>query len=244
MRPLSASELLDIWEKGIGQNLVQQALMLLAAACPEIPIEKLALLSVGQRDGYLLTLREWTFGSKLVSLAICPNCSDRLELTFDVADIRVTSEADIAEILSLQVADYAVQFRLPNSLDLIALIGQKNVNPTQQMLLNHCLLDIQVNGETATKEQLPNHILESVVARMAASDPQADVQLKLNCPQCGHQWSATFDIVTFFWHEINTWANRILQQVHTIASAYGWRESDILAMSPQRRQLYLEMINK
>ncbi|HSB10234.1 MAG TPA: phage baseplate protein, partial [Blastocatellia bacterium] len=31
--------------------------------------------------------------------------------------------------------------------------------------------------------------------------------------------------------------------VHTLASAYGWRESDILNLSPWRRQLYLTLVN-
>jgi hypothetical protein len=33
-----------------------------------------------------------------------------------------------------------------------------------------------------------------------------------------------------------------VREVHLLASAYGWRESDILAMTPWRRQLYLELV--
>ena len=76
---------------------------------------------------------------------------------------------------------------------------------------------------------------------MAETDPQADVQLALACPACGHTWQATFDIVSFFWSEINAWAYHTLREVHGLALAYGWTETDILALSPQRRQLYLEM---
>ena len=79
---------------------------------------------------------------------------------------------------------------------------------------------------------------------MAQADPQADVQLALSCPACSHQWQSVFDIVSFFWSEMNAWAYRILREVHILASAYGWREADILAMSPYRRQLYLKMVSK
>jgi hypothetical protein len=34
----------------------------------------------------------------------------------------------------------------------------------------------------------------------------------------------------------------VLREVHILASAYGWREDDILAMSPARRRIYLEML--
>ena len=244
MRPLSASELLNVWEQGLTYHSVQKALMLLAAACPETTLNQLAQMSIGERDACLLKLREWTFGSQLRSLAVCPNCSDRLELSFNVADIQVASEADNSRALSVQVADYQVQFRPLNSLDLLMLIEQTDIATSREILLTRCLLAVHSHGETVIHEQLPNDVMDVVAAQMAKADPQADVQLALTCPQCGHQWQAVFDIVSFFWNEINAWADRILREVHTLASAYGWREVDILAMSPGRRQLYMEMISK
>jgi hypothetical protein len=37
-------------------------------------------------------------------------------------------------------------------------------------------------------------------------------------------------------------ARRLLIEVHSLASAYGWSETDILSMSEPRRALYLEMV--
>jgi hypothetical protein len=65
----------------------------------------------------------------------------------------------------------------------------------------------------------------------------------LNCSSCGHKWEAPFDIVAFFWTEINAAAHGLLREVHALASAYGWTESEILALSPARRRCYLEMVN-
>jgi hypothetical protein len=36
----------------------------------------------------------------------------------------------------------------------------------------------------------------------------------------------------------------MVREVHRMASAYGWREADILAMSAFRRQRYLELIGE
>ena len=47
--------------------------------------------------------------------------------------------------------------------------------------------------------------------------------------------------MSFLWTEIEAWAWRMLSDVHTLARAYGWGERDILALSPTRRQFYLEM---
>lgn len=252
MRPLSAWELLNAWAEGLRQAPVQRALILLAAACPDISRDTLAQLSIGQRDGHLLQLREWAFGSQLVSLATCPDCGERLELIFDVADIRVGPLIDLspqeedyneAEALSLCIDDYEVSFRLPNSLDLVAITSDEDVTTIHHWLLERCLLTVQRDGETQAFDQLPANIVAAVTEHMAQADPQADVQLDLVCPDCNHQWWAVFDIFSFFWCEINAWVHRTLHEVHRLASAYSWREADILAMSPWRRHYYLELIN-
>ena len=243
MYALSASELLEAWERGLGQQPIERALTLLAAACPDTPADALARLSIGQRDAHLLSIREWLFGPTLVSLVNCPNCGERLELNFNVADIRVPLEGQPPASMSLSVAGYEVQFRHPNSLDLSAVTRGQDVLNGRRLLLERCLLRAELDDEAKTVDELPAEVIESVVEQMAQADPQADVQLALACPQCNHQWRAAFDILSFFWSELNVWATRILREVHTLASAYGWREADILAMSPWRRQMYLEMVS-
>lgn len=242
MRSLSASELLNVWEWGRTQPPWSRALRLLATACPETPIDVLGKLSIGQRDALLLTLREWSFGSKLVSLAVCPSCGERLELNFNVADIRVAPLSEPVEMISLSVADYEISFRLPNSLDLMAIASHKHLATAADILVERCLVKVAHNDADVLVNQLPPHIIDVVAEQMAQADPQAEVQLAVSCPACCHQWQPLFDIGSFFWIEINAWAFRVLREVHTLATAYGWREADILAMSPNRRQLYLEMV--
>jgi len=81
-----------------------------------------------------------------------------------------------------------------------------------------------------------------LVTQIAALDPRARIELDLSCANCGHSWQTVFDIAGFLWAEINAWAPRTLRDVHTLARAYGWREADILGMSPRRRQSYLELV--
>ena len=243
MRTLSAPELLDVWERGNVQSSVHRALLLLSAACPEASADSLTKLSICERDARLLTLREWTFGSQLIGIATCPDCRERLELTFNVDDIQVAPESGPTGELTIDVAGYDVRFRLPNSLDIDAIADHKDVDVAREELLESCLLSVYHNGEEIPSDHLPASLVEAIVDRMAEADHQADVELALSCPSCRHQWHATFDIVSFFWSEINAWAYRILREVHTLARAYGWREADILAMSPWRRQFYLKMVS-
>src|SRR6185295_12170205 len=235
MRPLSAPALLTAWERGLAEPPAQRALTLLAAACPETSAEDLARESIGRRDGRLLTLREWTFGP-------------RLETAFDVAEIRLDGAGEgPAEPLSLSVAGCELTFRLPNSLDLAALAaappGSHDLEGARRLLLARCLLALRGTdgGETAL-DRLPETALQAVADRMAEADPQGDVQLSLACPSCSHAWPAPFDIASYFWTEVDAWARVLLHEIHVLASAYGWWEEDILALSPWRRRAYLELI--
>jgi uncharacterized protein (UPF0212 family) len=242
MLPLSASSLLTLWEQGEAQSSVRQALLLLAAFCPDMPPEDLAKLSIGRRDGILLKLRDQLFGSHLVSVARCPACGDRLQLTFNVSDVRTVTGEKQAEPLTVRLDGFVVCFRLTDSNDQASIAECDDITVGRRLLLRRCLLEVRRNGEEQPAEQVSEKILEAVSEKMAQADPQADVQLDLTCPACSHAWSAAFDIVSYFWQEIDSWAQRILRDIHLLASAYGWREADILNMSARRRQFYLEMI--
>ncbi len=228
MTALSATELLSVWESGSGQKPLQRALTILAAACPETSVESLADLTVGQRDARLLTLRETMFGAELTGITDCPECGEKIELSFNCADIHPQTENERPAELAVRSNGREVRFRLPTSADLL------RVNSSQQ-LLKRCLLD---GGNELTKNLVP-----AVVEEMSRADPMADIHLALNCPSCAHRWEAAFDIVAFLWREISAAARRLLREVHTLASAYGWTESEILSLSPTRRRAYLEMAN-
>jgi hypothetical protein len=119
------------------------------------------------------------------------------------------------------------------------------VDGARRRLLDRCLLSAKnPEGEAVAVQDLPPAALQAVAERMAAADPQGDVQLALQCPACGHAWPAAFDIVSFFWTEVDAWARVLLREIHVLASAYGWREADILALSPWRRRSYLELIGR
>jgi hypothetical protein len=228
MRALSTTELLSVWERGTGQPPVQRALALLSAACPELSPDALACLSIGQRDERLIALRELTFGAEFTGLANCPACDEKIELSFTASDLRLGKELELPAEFDLQLADHRLRVRLPTSADLMAVNGR-------EQLLARCLAD--GHGD------LPEPVIASVIEMMSRADPLADIQLALRCSSCGHKWEAPFDIVAFFWREIAAAARGHLRDVHALASAYGWSESEILSLSPARRRFYLEMVN-
>jgi hypothetical protein len=76
---------------------------------------------------------------------------------------------------------------------------------------------------------------------MALADPFAETRLTLQCPGCGNAWEEWLDMVSFFWAEVEARARRVFLEIHTLASAYGWTEGEVLSLSDGRRAMYLEM---
>lgn len=248
-----AADLLNTWDWGQHQSPLERALRLLAAAHPHASVDTLAELTVGQRDTKLLALRESLFGPHLTGLVNCPACGELLELNFTVMDVigasvsgsvpeqALTGEG--AEALSLSVGGYEVLFRLADSRDLQAVSAVEEAPAARRQLLQRCIISIESEGESRTAGELPQEIIAAIEERMAAADPQADLQLSLSCIACTHSWQTAFDIVSFLWSELDNWAHRTLHDVHLLASAYGWSEAETLALSPWRRRLYIDKID-
>ena len=244
MKNLTAIEILNVWEQGLDQPLLQRALILLITAFPEMQPDTLAKLTIGQRDRRLLQLREHLFGTQLVNTAVCPQCAERIEWNNKVSDLLMMPTKDIEVDQEFQMFEegYSLCFRLPNSLDVAAVINSVDTEKISQHLLSRCLVNIEHSGEKCLPDQLPDSVIQKLNQRIESLDPQAEICIDLLCPVCEHGWEALFDISSFLWTEINEWAERMLNAVHKLASAYGWTERDILGLSPVRRQLYLGML--
>jgi hypothetical protein len=110
------------------------------------------------------------------------------------------------------------------------------------MLARSCIIDARSSDAPVPFEQLTEETILRVEERLAEADPAAEILLAIRCPSCACEWQTLFDIVPFFWTEISVQARRLLREVDLLARAYGWREADILAMTPLRRSLYLDMV--
>jgi hypothetical protein len=235
------TQLLATWEQGLRASATRRAVLLAALAAPEHDAEVLERYSIGQRDALLLQLRAQLFGAQLTCVAPCQACAERVELDFQIEEITVLPPGDPGVALELRHADYCVLMRPPQIADLLQ-VESEPFSARRAALLARCVLTAQCAGQPLAASAFPETLIGLIAAQLAAADPQADVQLELACPACGHSWSAIFDIASFLWHELDAWARRILREIHTLALAYGWSEAAILALGPERRATYLEMV--
>jgi uncharacterized protein (UPF0212 family) len=239
MRTPGIDELLAVWERGLGENSVARGLALLELVHPGTSADALADLSIGRRDRMLLDLRELLFGRTMVGLIECPACGHTLETEVATGDVRAIP---IDEPLAVSRSNYDLSLHLLNSRDQVA---AEKAGPEERgrVLLERCVASASFAGEPTPVGRLPAEIIEAAEDHIARLDPQADVQLALSCPACGHLWESAFDILSFLWIELGQWAARTLRDVHLLAAAYGWSERDILALSPVRRRHYIGMLD-
>ncbi len=245
MRALTADDVVRVWELGQGRSPVDQAVVVLSAAFPEMTVEELRRLSLGQRNAHLLAVRESLFGFELEAYSECGNCGKPLEFRLSSATLRSVSPADHSdEEFELAAEGFAVRFRPLNSLDLIAASSCRTVADGRQLLVERCVVAAQRERETVAASELPESLIELLASRLADCDPQAEVLIDLACPICDFRWWLPFDIAGFLCAEIRVQARRLLREVQALARAFAWRESDILAMSARRRRSYLEMLGQ
>jgi len=238
--PLTARDLLQVWEWGDGRHPVDQALAILRVAFPEKTWEELTTLSLSQRDGLLMSLRMHTFGSRLEGFAACPQCGEPLEFGLETSTLPKANPMTGEQTLTVE--GYEIHFRAPNTLDLAAITQQASVEAARALLVQRIVTRVRRDGTDSPLETLPAQCIEALEEQLIVRDPLLDLQLALECPACNHHWSVIFDILTFFWTEIAAQARRLLGEVHTLARAYGWHERDILALSDRRRKMYLQMV--
>jgi hypothetical protein len=248
---LRTNELLSAWELGLGRGMAERAVILLRAAAGEdMAGRDPALLPLGVRDGLLLDLYKSAFGPRIEGVASCPECRAEQEFHLCVEDLKIPATSDGASQWTITCGAYQVAFRLPDSLDAEAIAsdaaGTGDRAAAARCLLERCVITAtalqQARQQSVTASELPDDVVQAISARMSELDPQAEIELMMECVACRHRWPELLDVATFLWGEIHAWAVRTLGDVHQLAASYGWSEADVLAMSPRRRSLYIELI--
>lgn len=241
MRSPGAAALLDAWEWAAELPVAERPVALLARLVAGEPAAAIARLPIGERDRRLFGLREATFGHRMAALVACPGCTESLELGLDVHDLLVDAPPASGERHEMTVAGHFICFRLPDTTDLAAAAQIDDPEAARQELLRRCILSAVCEQAPIVAAELPPPVSSALAQRMTEVDPLGNVELAVSCPSCRGDWIVPFDIAAYLWIELDAWAQRLLADVHALARAYGWGEAEVLALSPARRRIYIEM---
>ncbi len=243
MRQLTSAELIQLWERGHEMPPAQRAITLAEAACGDEPGPPAADLALGDRDRRLMMLRCQLFGTQVSGVDSCRECGAVLDVTFDLGQL-AAGHTGTSIPIAVRWQDTVLRCRVLTTADLIA-AAEADSADISGGLLARCVAIADPDGgrlRPAPVTDLPGPVIAEVMSALSAADPLADVRLAVTCGDCGHQWDTTFDIASFLWTEICGAVERVLGEVHVLASAYGWSEAEVLAVGPRRRQYYLEAV--
>ncbi|MDN3297581.1 hypothetical protein QWM81_26800 [Streptomyces ficellus] len=245
MTPTGPGELLATWEAGLTRHDGERSLLLHRAARPGAGTDELLAMPVGEREADLFALRRALFGERMQVRVECASCGEPMEFELDATALGARPRTPPDRPLRVEEGEWAVEFRLPTVADLAAAGAVPDPAEGRRRLLARCTVSAVRGGVAVPPEQLPGLLPERVERRLAEvaeeADPAAAVTLDVVCPECGATTPAELDITSYLWTELDNWARDMLLDVHLLASAYGWSEPEILALSPLRRRYYLEL---
>lgn len=235
---ITAATLLRAWETGSVAPAADRAPSLLGSLAAAPAAAATDELTVGQCDARLFALRRAVFGERLDMTATCPACDDELELALDLGALQPPLADTAPEPVTVLADAYTIRCRVPRNRDLSELGAEGEL--TARGLVVRCAVEAWAgDGPAVDPAELPEPALEAVLTALAAADPGASTVLQIRCA-CGHEFADELDIRAVLWGDLTDWVGRTLGEVHLLAQAYGWTETEILALPGWRRRWYLE----
>jgi hypothetical protein len=204
-------------------------------------------LTVGDREALLLQLRRLALGDRMACLLACPNCEKKMELDMQISELLLAPYAHAnptyeTEILC-QGHGYRVLFRLPTGEDqeAVAALATGSVESASEALLRRCIAKV-TSGDGQPTDEIPSAVLNELPQKMAELDPQAEVLLKLGCPECHAQFVVPFDSADYICREMSASEREFYREIHTLSFHYHWDEDAILSMNLRKRRIYLDLL--
>jgi hypothetical protein len=228
-RPL---DVLALWERGASRHALDRSVLMCAWARPDLPVDAIADLPLGEITASLLRARAACFGEQIRGHVDCEDCGQRLELTVAVAELLQPTTA------SRDVSIAGLRCRVPCLRDLAAVASEADVAKAARQMLARLLES--GGGDIAT---LSEGAVSEIEDTLEKADPNADLAFEIRCDACGHLSVAQLDAGELLWDEIDFRARGLLAEVDMLARAYGWTESEILGLSAKRRASYLAMVS-
>lgn len=185
-------------------------------------------LTSAARDRALACIYIQSYGDLIRSSRLCSSCGNNYDLSFKLSDLldgypMATPPADG----QYQTAD-GLRFRLPTGVDELAVIGLGR-EAARRALLKRC---------TVTEDAEP----ERIEAAMESVAPLLNTELQAICPECATAEIMSFDMGTYLLRRLLNDKERLPNEVHMLAMAYGWSHDDILDLTRSERRRYMALI--
>jgi hypothetical protein len=174
-------------------------------------------------DAALLGLRQFLAGDRLVAEIQCPHCGVRGDVELSILEYLRANRP--------RTRRGGMRYRIPTVRHVLAAVNEYGAGESAlQALETQCI------GEYSGKE------LRRAREDLERTAPPLGGPIEGACPHCAGVVLGWFDPGAFVIAELRTRAMMLMEEVHLLASRYGWSEDAILALPGPRRGAYAEMI--
>lgn len=247
---LTDADMLALADRTLDGDAFERPAILLRAAYPSI--EDVGALTLGRVNQLLLQLRRRCFGGTFQFVDKCPDCGEGVEFVLGETDFfpESTVPRDESTGHSLRHQGWRIEYhpiRLTDWTRARATASSgRDADPeaAARALLSACVEKARYKQKPKPLDAIPTEVWEALSHALNQADPWAEMCFNLVCPKCRKNWESFFEPVDYLLQEIESRARSVLSQIHTLASAYGWTEPTILALTPERRARYIRIIEE
>ncbi len=193
-------------------------------------------MPLGIRDKRLLSIRAMAFGSDFAGTVTCNPCKEKIEFNVDIGDFISLSGGDNTFQVSYQGRQYS--FRPLSTRDLMAISNSGQDSGPNDLVKILCLDDDLVKDRILERPEFIERVNQALEEHQCISD----IALTSDCPECRHTMKSIFDIVHVLDADITHAAGLFLEEIHQLATAYGWTEDTIFSVPRARRNWYVKRI--
>jgi hypothetical protein len=240
---LSDAAILQLWDVAESLAPALKSREILRSCLPADAFSRILQAPLGHANVLLLRIRQKRFGSRFHILDRCQHCAETIEFSITAESLLEGLRPPPAEDRrELPFEAWTLQLRPLCLLDLIELLPDASPEANGRRLMARTVTGCSLDHQVAAIRDLPEPAWETIARCQHEWDPAAEILFRLSCPACRHIWESSLDPGSYLWLELAAQARTLQAQIHTIASTYGWRESEILALSPERRAAYVALI--
>jgi len=234
-RTITGHDEIAVAESGVG---IGAALALATACALKVDGEPWEALPLGDLDVLVAARRREARGDAFVAEGNCGNCGEAMDVQFSITAY-VAHHAPRRPRGALAAADGwwqltpALAVRVPTVADVLAAADEDD---PRGALLRRCTRG--ANGAPVREARLIT-VAERGMAMLA---PTLRGEVDGSCPGCSATVLLEVDLRELCMNELRFLADGVYDEVHLLASNYGWSQSDILDMPSARRARYADLI--
>lgn len=180
-------------------------------------------LSACDRDALLAALHRLCWGDRILSSLNCAACTRPFDLSFELSALQ--------RQLHAQHQPLPPAWRVPTAEDELACVDGGPLSSAADRLANRCGLKA-------------NEDLQTLADALEAAAPILDVDLQAQCPECGFDQLAHFDLQSFLLQRLLGERETLLGEIHALASTYGWSLREILGLSRSARRALVNRVTR